>query len=145
MWEAPQGTRPLLVELAVQVQTYDIDFASHVNNQVYVRWLEDLRMELLRQHYPLKRFMDAGVAPILASTQIAYKKAITLFDTPVIARMWCIKLGRATLTVEAEICVGGTVCAHAVQRGMLVNLSTGRAGRMPKELIEAFQRVAGTV
>ena len=46
--EAQPGKRPLLVTLPHNVQTYDIDFANHVNNQVYVRWLEDLRMELLR-------------------------------------------------------------------------------------------------
>lgn len=143
MWDAQPGKRPLAVELAVNVQTYDIDFANHVNNQVYVRWLEDLRMELLRQYYPLKRFMDEGVAPILASTQITYKKAIYLYDEPVVARMWCIKLGRATLTLEAEICVGDTVCAQAVQRGMLVKLATGRGARMPRELIDAFHGANG--
>ena len=42
MLEAKLDTRPLLVTLPIRVQTYDIDFASHVNNQVYIRWLEDL-------------------------------------------------------------------------------------------------------
>jgi len=47
MFTAAEGRKPLLVSLDIRVQTYDIDFAGHVNNQVYVRWLEDLRMEML--------------------------------------------------------------------------------------------------
>jgi len=51
MRDARSGKRPLLVPLPLKAQTYDIDFAFHVNNQVYVRWLEDLRMEVLRGYY----------------------------------------------------------------------------------------------
>ncbi len=142
MRDAKPGNRPLLVTLPIRVQTYDIDFASHVNNQVYIRWLEDLRMELLRQYYPIKRFMDQGVAPILASTHITYKKAIGLYDEPV-GHMWCTKLGRATMNLEAAIEVGEALCAHASHRVMLVTLSTGRGARMPKELIEAFDAANG--
>ena len=134
---ASPGKRPLLVTLPIRVQTYDIDFASHVNNQVYIRWLEDLRMELLRQYYPIKRFMDAGVAPILTATQITYRKAIGLYDEPV-GHMWCPQLGRATMNLEASIEVGGTQCAHATHRVILLNLATNRGTRTPRELIEAF-------
>src|SRR5690606_14151744 len=119
MREAKPGKRPLLVTMPIRVQTYDIDFANHVNNQVYVRWLEDLRMELLRVYYPIKRFMDQGVAPILASTQISYKKAIGLYDEPV-RRMWCSRLVHATMHLEAHIEVGDHVCAHATHRVVLL-------------------------
>lgn len=138
MRDARPGKRPLLVTLPLKVQTYDIDFAFHVNNQVYVRWLEDLRMELLRDYYPLKRFMDAGIAPILASTQISYRKPIGLYDEPV-GRMWCTHLGRATIWLEAEICVGEQVCAHAIQRGMFLVMATNKASRTPDELMTHFE------
>ena len=83
MFAAQQGARPLLVTMSIEVQTYDIDFAGHVNNQGYVRWLEDLRMEMLRKYYPLDRLMEQAVAPILASTNIVYKPSIGLHDEPV--------------------------------------------------------------
>lgn len=143
MREAKPGNRPLLVTLPIRVQTYDIDFANHVNNQVYVRWLEDLRMALLRRYYPIQRFMDGGVAPILASTHITYKKAIGLYDDNVVGTMWCTKLGRATMNLEATIEVGETLCAHAAHRVMLVTLATGRGARMPRELVDAFDAANG--
>ena len=139
---APEGTRPILVTLPIKVQTYDIDFARHVNNGVYVRWLEDLRMELLRTYYPLERLMAQGVAPILHATHITYKRSIGLFDEPV-GRMWCTELGRATLKLEAEICVGDVVCAHATQRGILLQIGTTKPARLPTELIARFKEDAG--
>lgn len=138
MREARPGKHPLLATLPLRVQTYDIDFAQHVNNQVYVRWLEDLRMELLRQYYPIKRFLDAGVAPILTATHITYKKPIGLYDEPV-GQMWCTSLGRATLHLEARIEVGEALCAHATHRAVLLNLATHRANRLPQELVDAFE------
>lgn len=137
MRAARPGKYPLLVTLPLRVQTYDIDFASHVNNQVYVRWLEDLRMEILRKYYPIQRFLDQGVAPILAATHITYKKAIGLADEPH-ARMWCTQLGRATMNLEASIGVGETQCAHATHRVILLNLATNRPARIPVELAAAF-------
>ena len=137
MREAQPGQFPLLVTLPLKVQTYDIDFANHVSNQVYIRWLEDLRMEVLRAYYPIQRFMDEGIVPILASTHINYRKAITLYDEPV-GRMWCTKLGRATMNLEASIDVGDTQCAHATHRVMLVNTETGRPARTPQVMFEAF-------
>lgn len=142
MRDARPGKRPLLVTLPLKVQTYDIDFAFHVNNQVYVRWLEDLRMEVLREYYPLKRFMDAGVAPILASTQITYKRPVGLYDEPM-GYMWATHLGRASIWLEAEIRVGDMVCAHAIQRGSFLVLATGKASRTPEELLVRFE--AGNV
>ena len=138
MLKATDGVRPVPVSLPIKVQTYDIDFAGHVNNGVYVRWLEDLRMELLRVYYPMQKLVDAGTFPVLHSTNITYKRSIGLFDEPV-AHMWCTELGRATLKLEAEFVVKGVVCAHAIQRGILLKLGTTSPARMPQERIDAFK------
>jgi acyl-CoA thioester hydrolase len=44
---------PFEVEIPLPVRTYDIDFAGIVNNIVYIRWLEDLRLEMLARYFPL--------------------------------------------------------------------------------------------
>lgn len=142
MHEAKPGTRPLLVTLPIRVQTYDIDFAGHVNNQVYVRWLEDLRMEMLRVHYPLERLLAEKTAPILASTEIHYKRPLLLGDTPTGA-IWVHHIGRATITVHAEITLGDAVCAHATQRLVLLRLPDHKPVRLPAEFLEKFLREAG--
>ena len=139
MYKAPLGTKPMLVNLSFRVQTYDIDFASHVNNGVYMRWLEELRFEFLRVHYPLERFLAEDITPVLATSTIEFKRSISLFDAPR-GEMWCTQLGRATLTLESEIAVDGNICASAKQRGMLIYRSTTKPARMPKEMIELYQQ-----
>ncbi len=131
------GPRPLLVEIPILIQPYHIDFANHVNNTVYVRWLEDLRMAMLRAHCPLRELMDRGLAPVVASAAIQYKKPLRLFDAPV-GRMWCAEMGRATMTVEAEIVVDGAVCTTAEQRLIMVNMTEHKPMRMPEGLRKAF-------
>ena len=53
-------------ELPLRVQTYDIDFAGIVSNIVFIRWLEDLRLGLMDEAYPLVQALAEDVAPILS-------------------------------------------------------------------------------
>src|SRR5947208_6147204 len=61
MKRAHSSSRPLEVELLLAVRTYDIDFAGHVSNIVYIRWLEDLRLQFLNEHLPLQEQWANGV------------------------------------------------------------------------------------
>jgi len=142
MLHAPADTKPVLVRLDLKVQTYDIDFARHVNNQVYVRWLEDLRMELLRAHYPLEQCINEDIAPVLAATHITYQRAITILDRPW-AHMWVTSMSQASFLLEAEFFVDDRRCAHATQRGAFLNLATGRPIRVPAKLSALFKQEAG--
>jgi acyl-CoA thioester hydrolase len=124
---------PMFVEKPFTVRTYDIDFAGHVSNIVYIRWLEDLRFLLLEEHLPLKPQMDAGYAPILVRTNIQYKRAIRLFE-PVVGRMWIQSVGAARIILAAHILVNDEVCADIVQEGVFADLTTGRPMRVPAEM-----------
>lgn len=129
---------PLFTELEFIVKTYDIDFAGHVSNIVYIRWLEDLRLALLEEYFPLGPSIEAGVAPVLTKTQIDYKAAIRLFD-PVVGRMWAADLGRVRMELRAEFRVGERVCAQVRQQGVYASLESGRPVRVPAELATIYQ------
>jgi acyl-CoA thioester hydrolase len=135
-------TRKLLVTLPIRVNTYDIDVADHVNNTVYIRWLEDLRLEFLRIYYPLERLIEDGSMPIIHATEIVYHRSITLFDKPE-GRMWCAEMGRATFRLEAEFVVEDRICATAAQRGILLRTGTTRPVRLPAELRRHFTEGEG--
>jgi acyl-CoA thioester hydrolase len=134
--------RPLLVELALPVRTYDIDFAGVVSNIVYVRWLEDLRMKLLEEHLPLEGQWEQGIVPVLAATQIEYKRPIRLFDQPV-GRLWMSEVGRVKWTVRAEILLDGKPAATASQTGAFVSLPTMRPVALPEKLVAKFLEQGG--
>lgn len=127
------------IRLAFPVRTYDIDFAGIVSNIVYVRWLEDLRLELLARAYPLDRLVADGLGPVLLQTRIAYRDALTVHDRPE-GRMWVEALGRVRWTVAAEFVTpgAGRVHATAAQTGLFVKLDTRRPVPIPGVLRTAL-------
>lgn len=123
------------VELSFPIKTYDIDFAGHVSNIVYIRWLEDLRLEILRRSLPLGSVLARGQAPILLRTEIDYLAQGRLPQT-VTGRMWVRSAGRvrANLAAEFTIVETGAVSARAEQVVCFVDRQTGRPIRLPDEL-----------
>ena len=128
------------VELQFKVQTYDIDFAGIVSNQVYIRWLEDLRLELLDTYAPLDRQLADGLVPVLLSTQISYKRALRLFDRPH-GRIWMVDVSRVRWTLEATITNDGVVAATARHVCAFVDVTTLRPRPVPRAFRERFERV----
>jgi acyl-CoA thioester hydrolase len=129
--------RPLEVVLTIPVRTYDIDFAGIVSNIVYIKWLEDLRLKFLEEHLPIHQQMEQGYVPVLAGTEIEYKRPIKLIDQ-VIGRLWARDLGRLKWTVQAEILSNNQLAAVATQKGAFVNLQTGRPISIPQELQDKY-------
>ncbi|HEX2171126.1 MAG TPA: thioesterase family protein [Dehalococcoidia bacterium] len=143
MSQSPEaGSRPLEVELALPVRSYDIDFAGIVSNFVYVRWLEDLRLCMLAEHLPLPDQVEEGYVPILLSTHVDYHRALRMFDEPV-GRMWLSGLGRLRWTVEAEIVIGNVRAATATQTGVFLRLGTLRPVATPAHLRAKFEQAGG--
>jgi acyl-CoA thioester hydrolase len=128
-------TRPLSVDLPISVRTYDIDSAGHVSNIVYVRWLEDLRLELFEKHFSLQAFVQENITLVLASTHIDYKRSIRLFDR-VTAQMWVESLTNATIKLRAEFAVDGKMTTEAWHTAVFVDLRTMKPRRVP-EIVQA--------
>jgi acyl-CoA thioester hydrolase len=131
------NTNPFEVRLPLPVKTYDIDFAGIVNNIVYVRWLEDLRCEILTNYLPIKQQLERQIAPVILQTQIEYRKPIKIFEKP-LGRMWISKMKTLKWMVTAEITVDERIAAIAQQTGCFVNLSNGHPIPIPEELFEMY-------
>ena len=129
---------PLFVELSFTVRTYDIDFAGHVSNITYIRWLEDLRFAMLEEYWPIGPSMESGVLPTLARTDISYTSPVRLFE-PVVGRMWAGKAGAARMDLHARFLVGDRVCARALQQGVFASMETGRPVRIPAQLMTIYR------
>lgn len=125
--------RALLIERPIVVRTYDIDFANIVHNIVYLRWLEDLRSDILVDVLPIDEILATGISPILTRTEIEYRHPVKIGD-PIIGRMWVADLSRTRWTLASEIVLGETICAAARQSGFFAELSTLRPVRIPQKL-----------
>lgn len=143
MSPAPEPmSRPLLVTLDLTVRTYDIDFANIVHNRVYIRWLEDLRQQILEPYLPIAEMFAEGYSPILTRTEIDYRHPVRFGDR-VFGRMWVADLSRTRWTVEAEIVVEETVAASARQSGYFADLTSLRPVRIPRELRDLWNQQSG--
>lgn len=120
-------------EMPLRIQTYDIDFAGIVSNIVFVRWLEDLRLGLLDQAYPLVQALADDIAPILTETRISYRRPVTIADK-LVGRMRVAGLGRVRWRLAAEFTVGGRTHAEAEQEGLFMRLSTRRPIAIPEPI-----------
>ena len=120
-------------EQPLPIRTYDIDFAGIVSNIVFIRWLEDLRLGLLDQVYPLVQALAEDIAPILLATRISYRRPVTIAD-PLIGRMRVAGLSRVRWQLAAEFTVNGAVHAEAEQEGLFMRLSTRKPIAIPEPI-----------
>lgn len=125
--------QPFEIEIPLPVRTYDIDFAGIVNNIVYIRWLEDLRLEMLSLHFPLGEQLKNGIMPVIVQTKIDYKHPIKISDTP-IGKMWMQSMESLRWNVNAVISVNGKIAALGEQVGVFVNSQSKKPVRMPAGL-----------
>jgi acyl-CoA thioester hydrolase len=131
-------SRPFEVRILFHVQTYDIDFAGIVSNIVYIRWLEDLRLKILEEHWPLDRALHDGYTPVLLSTRIEYLRPLRLFDAPR-GTMWLSDLGKARFSLEAVFGLGESVVGQATQTCAFVSSDTLRPIRVPAGLRAKYE------
>lgn len=134
---AQENEKALLIEQPIVVRTYDIDFANIVHNIVYLRWLEDLRSEILADVLPIEEILATGISPILTRTEIDYRWPVRIGDK-VVGRMWVSDLSRTRWTLSSEIVVEGRVCAAGRQSGYFADLNTLKPVRMPEKLKELW-------
>src|ERR1700704_5394009 len=91
---------PEVFELAVTVQPVDIDRQNHVNNTVYVRWIQ----EVPTAHWEARAPAEArdAIGWVVLRHEIDYKSPAGLGDELVL-RTWVGKATRATFERFVEV------------------------------------------
>jgi acyl-CoA thioester hydrolase len=69
------------VQLAQEVVWGDMDAFQHVNNTVYFRYFEDIRLKFMTQTGVMDILNQTKVGPILASTSCDFRAPLTYPDT----------------------------------------------------------------
>jgi acyl-CoA thioester hydrolase len=116
-------TEEISISLKFVVKPYNIDASGHVNNAVYINWLEDLRDELFEKIIPINELISKGLYLVVASTIIEYKKPIFLFDKPE-GTMRVDKYIRGIWYLSAEIELEGKIAAKVKQKCVLFDRET---------------------
>ena len=129
----PEALRPFQITIPINVRTYDVDFAQIVHNAVYIRWLEDLRTEILADTYSVEAMLADKITPILTRTEIDYLWPVRLGDE-VKGIMWVHHFSRIKWTVQSEIWAGDKKAAASRQTGYFLDQVTLKPIRIPEQL-----------
>ena len=122
------------VSCEFEVYTYQIDFAHHVSNIVYIQWLEVGRLKLLEAvGLPVSKVAERGITPIVAATSIVYQRPVRFGDR-VKLEAWLGDFGKASAMVHYRLTnQRGQEVAEATQRGLFVRLADGKPVRLDEE------------
>ena len=116
------------------IQTYDIDFAGIVSNIVFIRWLEDLRLGLMDEAYPLVQALGRGCGadPAIDADRLSPagddRRQARRADAGRRARAGCAGGSRPNSPSTAPI------HAEAEQEGLFMRLSTRRPIAIPEPI-----------
>ncbi len=117
---------------SITVRSYEIDVNNHVNNAVYLNYLEHARMQfLVDEGFDYAAFRKAGYGLIVARISIDYKRPALMNDRLTV-RTTPFKKKRAFGVFRQEILRGEELIADAEVTWAVVN-SEGRLCPMPAE------------
>ena len=124
-------------EISVAVMPADIDEQNHVNNTVYLRWVQ----EVATAHWQGIASSEAQgeIAWVVLRHEIDYKAPACL-DDEIVLRTWVGKATRLTFERFTEILRrrDGQLLSKARTLWCPTNAQTGRPVRVPLEVREQF-------
>lgn len=124
-------------ELAVRVEPSDLDELRHVNNVVYLRWVQDIATAHWTAIAPREALET--VAWVARRHEIDYLGAAVLGDALVI-RTWVGKAEGLTFERLTEVRRGDQVLAKARTLWVPIDRSTGKPRRVSDDVRALFSR-----
>jgi acyl-CoA thioester hydrolase len=125
----------------VRVPTYELDSFGHVNNAVYLHYLEEARSEFLKQIGLSFNDLDAtGVHLVIVDAHVEYRSPARYGDEIVIAGSFQnVRPASVEIAYLLTEAASGRVVATATTKGAFVDARTGRPTRAPAAFREAFE------
>ena len=114
------------VVLEIPVAWGEMDAFAHVNNTVFVRWFESVRIACFERAGMLERMMTEKIGPILARTEIDHRRPVTYPDT-VTTETCIVSIGNSSFVMGYRITSHAqkAVVAEGKTVVVLFNYTTG--------------------
>jgi acyl-CoA thioester hydrolase len=128
---------PEAFEIIVPVQPADIDLQKHVNNTVYLRWVQDVATAHWEARAPAAA--REAIGWVVLRHEIDYKTAACLGDE-IVLRTWVGEATRITFErfTEMRRRRDGELLAKGRTLWVPVNSATGKPSRVPTEVRALF-------
>ncbi len=116
---------PGILEKRIEIRWRDLDAYQHVNNSVYLTYLEEARDEWLEAALPEG---SSAWDFVLARVAIDFRRELRGDDDHVIASCRLIRLGRSSITTREEVrTLEGELSAEAESVIVARDATTGRS------------------
>ncbi|MFB7630423.1 acyl-CoA thioesterase [Streptomyces sp. NPDC056149] len=111
----------------------DMDANGHVNNAVFVRYLEEARIDYMRRLAPGGDSAAFKGGSVVARHEVDYLRQLVYRPEPVTVELWVKKISAASLTVGYEVKDADTVYLRAATVVVPFDFAAGRPRRLMAE------------
>jgi acyl-CoA thioester hydrolase len=111
----------------------DMDAYGHVNNVVFLRYLEEARIDFIFRLGPGEGATALSGGCVVARHEIDYLRPLVHRHAPVTVETWVTEINAASFTVAYEVKDDGTVYARAATKIVPYVLDEGRPRRLTEE------------
>jgi acyl-CoA thioester hydrolase len=126
-----------MYEKRIEIRWRDLDAYRHVNNAVYLTYLEEVRDEWLYALFGDDAFGDF----VLAHVSIDFRRELTQADDQVLVSCSLAKVGTSSIRTREEIRIlDGTLAAEAEAVLVARNLERGGSRPFTREEREILER-----
>ncbi|HSN43444.1 MAG TPA: thioesterase family protein [Propionibacteriaceae bacterium] len=108
----------------------DMDAQGHVNNSLYVDYLQEARAQFLLEG-PNHHMLGGGV--VVVGHQVEYVRPISYTEQPMVIDLFVSEVGAARFVIGYELHHDGELCARARTVLCPFDFSTGAPRRMTRE------------
>ncbi|WP_026875286.1 acyl-CoA thioesterase [Jiangella gansuensis] len=137
----------------VPLRWADMDAYGHVNNVVYLRYLQEARVDMLFVHAPKQGAEQLAEGVVVARHEISYHAPLRFRAAPVQVETWVRRVGNSSFELGYEILdvdgdAGRTVYAVASTVLVPYDLDDARPRRVAAEeraVLESFVELDGPV
>jgi acyl-CoA thioester hydrolase len=81
----------------------DLDLLGHVNNVVYVDYLQEARVDMLRTHRPARPASELVDGLVVVRHEVQYVRPLTFRFRPVTIECWVTEIRAASFTMAYEV------------------------------------------
>lgn len=135
--ELPEG----MYSETFKVESSDIDVLEHVNNRVYLRWIEEVATNhSAKKGYDAKRYLEIGCVWVAREHWIEYLRPCVLGDT-VTVYTWVEALDESRCLRRYAMTKAGKLVCNAATEWDFINFATKRRTVVPEALKTAFKLV----
>jgi acyl-CoA thioester hydrolase len=124
-------------EKEIEIRWRDLDAYGHVNNAVYLTYLEEVRDEWLERTLDSEEVLWDYV---IARVAVDFRRELTQADDTVVARCTLQRVGNSSVTTREELLVGQELAAEAEVVLVARDRTTGRSRPLSEPERSALNR-----